>query len=150
MFASLLVMVLAVGAEEAQPTTTQPTPAADAPLATPEEKPAFEPAKFPEPRGVFIGEKWRYKQRSPFLPWLRDFALRILADFVSIPTSVLRWSALDYATLAGGIVIPITMSVPINGQSLDSRLQFAVRGVMGGPNCEYAAETHDSSVDAPQ
>jgi len=141
MLASVLVMLLAVGAEEAQPAP------ADAPLAAPaDDKPAFEPAQFPEPRGLFIGQQWRYQQKVKFLPWLRDFALRVLADIVSIPTSVLRWTPLDYATFGVGVAVPVTMSIPIDGQSLDSRVQFAARKVMGGPNCDYAAETHNSQL----
>lgn len=155
MFSALLIAVLAVSdeapaAESAPPTEevkpVEATPAADAPLAQPVVEPPAPKPVMPQPRGVWVGEHWRYQQKAHFLPWLRDFVLRTLADFISIPTSIVRWEFQDYVAFTLGVGIPVGMSIPINGQSIDSRLQASIRAGMGGPNCEYAEETHNSRL----
>ncbi|MGV3625600.1 MAG: phosphatase PAP2 family protein [Archangium sp.] len=141
-----LVLAFALAAE---PGDAPPPLPEDKPKTTVEpfdEKPTLSPVPVYEPRGLFVGEKWRYRQKQPFLPWLGSFALRTVADMVAVPASVVRWEFADYVSLGVGIAVPVGMSVPINGQSIDSRLQFAIRAGLGGPNCEYAAETHNSRL----
>ncbi len=91
-----------------------------------------------EPRGVFVGDHWRYKHGQEAGPWLRDFVLRTLADYVAIPTSVVRWEAGDYVTFGLGAAVPIAMSIPVDGLSLDVRLQREIHRVYGGVNCDYS------------
>lgn len=91
---------------------------ADAPKS--EEQPTV--ALAPEPdtvRGVFVGDEYRYP-RFGLVPGL---LARIGMDVVAIPSSVVNWDRTDW-TLAGVTVgIATVMSIPINGVSLDARLQ---------------------------
>ena len=114
------------------------TPPVDAPAAGPAQ-PALAPGPgLPEPRGPFVGDHWRYQQHEKFGPWLGHFLLRVLADVVAVPGSVVRWDAPDALTFGLGVAIPLGLSVPINGRSADSRITLLVHDLRGGPNCGYA------------
>ena len=51
--------------------------------------PLFDPSPIApaqeQPRGPWVGDSWRYRQRQRFGPWLRDFLLRIGADLLAMP-----------------------------------------------------------------
>lgn len=112
----------------------------DAPIATPlfDPSPTVAPKEANQPRGLWVGDSWRYQQRQTFGPWLRDFLLRIGADLLAMPASVVRWDVADYLALGTGIAVPIAFSVPVNGRSADSRLMLWIHKTRGGPNCGYA------------
>lgn len=93
-------------------------------------------------RGVFLGDEWRY-QPGPPLPWLRGLVLRTLADLVSIPSSVVGWSVLDWSLFALVAAPTITALVPIDGRSADARLQDVLHQTRGA-NC--GAAPVDSTV----
>lgn len=125
----------------AQVAPTEPT-ATDAPTAAPAVTPlapTATPAPAPvEPRGLFVGDKWRYQKGLTLLPWLGEFGLRVLADLVAVPASVVRWEAGDYVAFGVGVAVPIGFSIPVNGRSADSRIELAIHKYRGGPNCGYA------------
>lgn len=105
-------------------------------------------AKTQEPRGVFVGDHWRYKHGQAAGPWVRDFVLRTLADYVAVPTSVLRWEVGDAVTFGLGAAAPIAMSIPVDGWSLDARLQQQIHATYGGVNCDYT-EADSSFCPSP-
>lgn len=102
-----------------------------------------------QPRGVFVGDAWRYQHGQAAGPWVRDFVLRTLADFVAMPTSVVRWEVGDWVTLGVGAAVPVALSVPIEGWSLDARLQQQIHAVYGGVNCDYS-EPDSQFCPSPQ
>lgn len=103
------------------------------------EQPTLAPATpFSPPRGAFVGDSWRYQQREKFGPWVGHFFLRILADVVAVPASVVRWEGPDYLTFGLGAAVAVGFSVPVNGRSADSRLTLMIHDLRGGPNCGYA------------
>ena len=102
-------------------------------------QPALAPAPtFAPPRGAFVGDAWRYQQRETFGPWLGHFFLRILADVVAVPGSVVRWEGPDSVTFGLGAAVAVGFSIPVNGRSADSRLTLMIHDLRGGPNCGYA------------
>ena len=132
---NLLVLMLSLAAvPETAPPAALP---ADAPAAAVVPPTQGSPA-FPEPRGAFVGDHWRYQQHEPFGPWLGSFVLRILADVVAVPTSVVRWEGPDYLMFGLGVAIPVGFSAPVNGRSADSRITLLIHDIRGGPNCGYA------------
>ncbi len=158
----VLLMLSLAAAPEVPPAEAAPAsevkPAVDAPVVeTPVPVPPAALAPAPaapspttvEPRGLFVGDHWRYKQREPFGPWVRDFLLRIAADLVAVPTSVARWEGTDSLTFGLGVAIPVGFSVPINGRSADSRLTLLIHDVRGGPNCGYA-QANSAFCPAPE
>jgi membrane-associated phospholipid phosphatase len=130
---------------------TRPPPALDAPALPPAlAAPALAPAEpVPEPRGAFVGDSWRYRQREPFLAWLGHFALRTLADVVAVPASVVRWEGPDYLTFGLAVAIPVGFSAGVNGRSLDSRITITIHALRGGPNCGYA-QANSAFCPAPE
>lgn len=90
------------------------------------------------PKGLFVGDHWRFKKGQEFGPFLRDMVVRMLADLVAIPASVVRWEPADYLTFGVGAAVPIVMSIPFDGVSPDVRLQREIHRVYGGVNCDYS------------
>lgn len=106
--------------------------------AAPFDVPRPEEATPNVPKGLFVGDHWRFKKGQAFGPFLRDMVVRMLADLVAIPTSVVRWEAGDYVTFGLGAAVPIVMSIPFGGVSPDVRLQREIHRVYGGVNCDYS------------
>lgn len=94
------------------------------------------PATVEHARGVFLGDEWRY-QPGPPLPWLRSLVLRTLADLVSIPSTVVGWSVLDWSLFALVTAPTVVAFVPIDGRSPDARLQDVLHQTRGA-NCGLA------------
>lgn len=90
----------------------------------------------PEPRGLFLGDDWRYQHGPPW-PWLRSLVLRTLADLLSIPSTVGSWSVGDWALFAAVTAPTVAAFVPIDGRSADARLQDVLHQARGA-NCDVA------------
>lgn len=88
------------------------------------------------PRGLFLGDDWRYHHSTPW-PWLRGLALRTLADLISIPSTVVSWSVGDWALFAAVTAPTLAAFVPIDGRSADARLQDVLHQARGA-NCDVA------------
>ncbi|MDP3232975.1 MAG: phosphatase PAP2 family protein [Myxococcales bacterium] len=130
--ASLLLLApVNAGADERgdatppEATSTGTRPASAAPTA---------PAE--PPRGLFLGDDWRYRHTTPW-PWLRSLVLRTLADLISIPSTVGSWSVGDWAVFAAVTAPTIAAFVPIDGRSADARLQDVLHQARGA-NCNVA------------
>ena len=132
----------------AQPTNdgaTKPERPAPQPLAPlPELKPTYV-----APRGLFVGDEWRYKPGEPAGIWFLHWWKRAFADLLAIPTSVVRWEPYDYALFGANLAIPIAMGVPLDwpaqgrlpaarGRSIDVRWQDALHTWTGG-SCDFGA-----------
>jgi hypothetical protein len=79
-----------------------------------------------EPRGVFVGEWWRYQHHSAW----GGLGMRIFADLVAIPAGIIGW---DYQDAALAILISgstIAFSIPLN-PSIDVRLQKSLQDKLG-------------------
>src|SRR4051812_33245142 len=107
---ALLILVVSAAsfAQEAAPDTPPPdTRPSDVPLDLPPPSVAPVPAAAPpivQPRGIFVGEKWRYQHHSAW----GGLGLRILADLISMPSSVVNWDAADAAMAALVVTTTVT------------------------------------------
>lgn len=89
------------------------------------------------PRGLFLGDELRYQRDVTFGPWLKGLVVRTFADVVSIPSTAIDWSPGEWA-LASAVLLPTAAAwVPIDGRSLDARLQAGLHDARGA-NCETA------------
>lgn len=113
--------------------------------------PDLTPAKptYVAPRGLFVGDDWRYKPGEPAGRWFVHWWKRAFADLLAIPTSVVRWDATDAALFGVNVAIPIVMGVPLDwpatgnlpavrGRSIDARWQDALHTWTGG-HCDFGA-----------
>jgi membrane-associated phospholipid phosphatase len=79
--------------------------------------------------GLFTGDDWRYDRQH----LVGGFALRLLADFVAIPTGAPWWSANEWLIFGGTVCSTVALSV--GTPSVDVRFQNFVRmELLGGPD----------------
>lgn len=123
-----VVLALALPAEAASTTSDVPHSAHLIPDAPDEgsgsaDAPAVEPAPVSQPKGLFMGDEWRYGRFA----WFPGLVIRVGLDVISIPTSAIGWSGEDWAITGGIVGSAVVLAVPINGVSLDVRIQRAIR-----------------------
>lgn len=90
------------------------------------------------PRGVFLGEDWRYRTEGPLL-WAKGLVLRSFSDLVAIPSSLRGERPAEWLPPAVLTAVALGALVPINGRSADARLQDGIHALRG-VNCDNAPE----------
>lgn len=88
------------------------------------------------PRGLFLGDDWRYQKSPTVWHWAGGIGLRSFADLVSMATNLDAWDATDYLTFLLTTSISVGATVPFTGRSLDARIQDELRRGRG-PHCDY-------------
>ncbi|MEW5740865.1 MAG: phosphatase PAP2 family protein [Myxococcota bacterium] len=94
-----------------------------------------QPEDAPEPRGIFLGEAWRYRPGGPW-GWTKGLVTRSFADLLSIPSSFLNFTALEWTALTLSLAATVGMLIDVDGRSLDARLQDALHDARG-VNCTH-------------
>lgn len=86
---------------------------------------------------LFLGDDWRYQHTSNVGLWAKGVVQRSFADMLAIPASTGTWSAADVLTLMLTASLTVGATVPVNGRSLDARIQDELHRARG-PNCDYS------------
>src|SRR5205823_1584088 len=92
-----------------------------------------------EPRGVFVGEDWRYQHHSV----LGGFALRTLADLVAMPAGIIGWDWKDWLAASLVVATTVTFEIPLN-PSIDVRLQRSSQQSLGANHLELWTKYGDT------
>lgn len=94
------------------------------------------------PRGVALGEDWRYREEAPLL-WAKGLVLRTFTDFAAIPSSLPDERLAEWVPSAVVTAVTLGALVPLNGRSADARVQDAIHAWRGA-NCANAPEVSSS------
>ncbi len=86
-----------------------------------------------EPRGVFVGEAWRYRPSGPW-PWVKGLVTRPFADLAAIPSGVAGWGGAEWLEVSALAAVTAAGTVDVQGRSGDARLQDALHAARG-VNC---------------
>ncbi|MFT3842257.1 MAG: phosphatase PAP2 family protein [Myxococcaceae bacterium] len=85
--------------------------------------------------GAFVGDDFRYRQTG-FFGWWQGVLTRPFIDLASIPTSLVTWDRWEWTAALVTLGSSVAMAVPVEGRSLDSRIQDGLHQSLG-VNCDY-------------
>jgi hypothetical protein len=90
--------------------------------------------------GAFVSDDFRYRP-SGFFGWWKGVLTRPFIDLASIPTTLITWDAFEWTAALTTLATSIVMAVPVEGRSLDARIQDGLHSSLGGVNCAYDRDT---------